>query len=126
MANSNRDVRLAELRERHPDWYVWYVAKAQGKTVWSAGKPSNMIATYEAHTADELEADLSSDSDLWLTLPTWRFTSSQVAELSRRSLLTSVHCALLVSSTCVFPGQPAFSAWPAVESRPLRFRRLPH
>jgi hypothetical protein len=55
----DRDAMLRDLRAKHPDWYIWYVAKAFGRTTWLAGKPSNMIATYEAQSPEELDTDLS-------------------------------------------------------------------
>lgn len=55
---SARDTVLATLRAKYPDWYIWRVDKARDRSVWYAGRPANLVATYEAHSAEELDVDL--------------------------------------------------------------------
>lgn len=46
----------ALLRQRFPDWDIWYVRLATARrTVWSARPKGHPVATIQAWSPDELE-----------------------------------------------------------------------
>lgn len=50
------DQMKALLRQRFPDWDIWYVRLATARrTVWSARPKGHPVATIQAWSPDELE-----------------------------------------------------------------------
>src|SRR6516225_12133519 len=55
MAASTADQAVAALRERWPDWQIWYVPRAIGGLLWCARLHSDHKTLINAQSPDELE-----------------------------------------------------------------------
>jgi hypothetical protein len=58
MAASTADEAVAALRERWPDWQIWYVPRAIGGLLWCARLHSDHKTVINAESPDELEEEL--------------------------------------------------------------------
>ena len=56
---SSADRARAALRERWPDWEIWYVPRAIGGLLWCARLHSDHKALINAQSPDELEEYLA-------------------------------------------------------------------
>jgi hypothetical protein len=58
VAASTADQAVAALRERWPDWQIWYVPRAIGGLLWCARLHSDHKMVINAESPDELEEQL--------------------------------------------------------------------
>ncbi|HUK70798.1 MAG TPA: hypothetical protein VLW50_18900 [Streptosporangiaceae bacterium] len=58
MAASTADQAVAALRERWPDWQIWYVPRAIGGLLWCARLHSDHKTVINAESPEELEEQL--------------------------------------------------------------------
>src|SRR5262245_33281062 len=58
MAASTADQAVAALRERWPEWQIWYVPRAIGGLLWCARLHSDHKMVINAESPDELEEQL--------------------------------------------------------------------
>ena len=59
MAASTADQAVAALRERWPDWQIWYVPRAIGGLLWCARLHNDHKTVINAESPDELEEQLA-------------------------------------------------------------------
>jgi hypothetical protein len=59
MAASTADQAVAALRERWPDWQIWYVPRAIGGLLWCARLHSDHKTVINAESPEELEEQLA-------------------------------------------------------------------
>ena len=59
MAASTADQAVAALRERWPDWQIWYVPRAIGGLLWCARLHRDHKTVINAESPDELEEHLT-------------------------------------------------------------------
>ena len=58
MAASTADQAVAALRERWPDWQIWYVPRAIGGLLWCARLHRDHKTVINAESPEELEEQL--------------------------------------------------------------------
>ena len=58
MAASTADQAVAALRERWPEWQIWYVPRAIGGLLWCARLHSDHKTVINAESPEELEEQL--------------------------------------------------------------------
>ena len=59
MEASTPDRAVAALRERWPDWQIWYVPRAIGGLLWCARLHRDHKTVINAESPDELEEQLA-------------------------------------------------------------------
>ena len=59
MAASTADQAVAALRERWPEWQIWYVPRAIGGLLWCARLHSDHKTVINAESPEELEEQLA-------------------------------------------------------------------
>jgi hypothetical protein len=59
MAASTADQAVAALRERWPDWQIWYVPRAIGGLLWCARLHSDHKTVINAESPEWLEEQLA-------------------------------------------------------------------
>jgi hypothetical protein len=59
MAASTADQAVAALRERWPDWQIWYVPRAIGGLLWCARLHSDHKTVINAESPEGLEEHLA-------------------------------------------------------------------
>lgn len=62
MEASTADQAVTALRERWPDWQIWYVPRAIGGLLWCARLHSDHKTVINAESPEELEEQLA---DRW-------------------------------------------------------------
>ena len=63
MAASTPDRAVAALRERWPDWQIWYVPRAIGGLLWCARLHRDHKTVINAESPDELEEQLAARTE---------------------------------------------------------------
>ena len=63
MEASTPDRAVAALRERWPDWQIWYVPRAIGGLLWCARLHRDHKTVINAESPDELEEQLAARAD---------------------------------------------------------------
>jgi hypothetical protein len=63
MAASTPDRAVAALRERWPDWQIWYVPRAIGGLLWCARLHRDHKTVINAESPDELEEQLAARAE---------------------------------------------------------------
>jgi hypothetical protein len=57
--HSMRDDILDNLRDKYPEWEIWYIVKAVGGEIWCARLKNNHKALINTDTSEELDLEIA-------------------------------------------------------------------